>query len=98
MSAPQPSLGGRLPEERPTRVVTIYGKPGCHLCEDALDALQAIRREIGFEIVERDISCQESLMRAYFDRIPVIAVDGVELCDFILDEDLLRDALLAERA
>lgn len=98
MSTPQPSLRGRLPEERPARVVTLYGKPGCHLCEEALEALQALRSEICFEIVERDISQQESLLRAYFDRIPVIALDGVELCDCILDEDLLRDALLAERA
>ncbi len=78
--------------------VTLYTKPGCHLCEDALAALQRLRAEVPFEIRERDIEQDEALLRAYFERIPVIAVDGVELCDHFLDEDAVRQALIAKQA
>lgn len=81
-----------------SRIVTLYSRPGCHLCEDALAGLQRLRVEIAFDIRELDISGDEALLRAYFDRIPVVELDGVELCDCVLDEDLVRDALLADRS
>jgi glutaredoxin len=80
------------------RKVTLYTKAGCHLCEDALAALQRLRAEIPFEICARDIEQDEALLRAYFERIPVIALDGVDLCDHFLDEDAVRQALLTTRA
>lgn len=83
---------------RQSRVVTLYSRPGCHLCEDALAGLQRLRAEIAFDIRELDISGEEALLEAYFDRIPVVELDGVELCDCVLDEDLVRDALLADRS
>lgn len=78
--------------------VTLYTRLGCHLCEDALAALRRLRAEVPFEIRERDIEQDESLLRAYFERIPVIAVDGVECCEHFLDEEAVRQALLAKRA
>jgi hypothetical protein len=42
---------------------------------------------------ERDISSDEALMRAYFERIPVVALDGEELFDFFVDEAILRERL-----
>lgn len=74
-------------------VVTLYTTQGCHLCEQALTTLQRVREQVVFELVECDISGDERLHRQYFDRIPVIALDGVELCDHPLDEELLREAL-----
>jgi glutaredoxin len=74
-------------------VVTVYSRPGCHLCVEAMAALEALRRELGFELRERDIDGEEALQRAYFERIPVIALDGEELCDYFLDETLLRERL-----
>jgi glutaredoxin len=74
-------------------VVTVYSRPGCHLCVEAMAALEALRPELGFELRERDIAAEEALHRAYFERIPVIALDGEELCDCFLDEALLRERL-----
>jgi glutaredoxin len=74
-------------------VVTVYSKPGCHLCVEAMAVLEALRSELGFELRERDIAAEEALHRAYFERIPVIALDGEELCDYFLDEALLRERL-----
>ena len=73
--------------------MTVYSKPGCHLCTDAMARLERLRGELGFELEERDISGDDGLLRAYFERIPVIALDGEELCDFFVDEPILRKRL-----
>ncbi len=77
--------------------VTVYSKPDCHLCEDAIAALRRLQVELAFDLEERDITTDESLHRAYFDRIPVIAVDGEELCDYFLEEALVRERLESRR-
>jgi glutaredoxin len=76
------------------REVTLYGRPGCHLCDDARAVLEGIRDELPFMLVERDIEQDEALLRAYLERIPVIALDGEELFDFFVDEAELRRRLL----
>ncbi|HTY96312.1 MAG TPA: glutaredoxin family protein [Solirubrobacteraceae bacterium] len=78
-------------------LVTVYSKPDCHLCEQAVQALRALQPELGFELQEQDIRDRDSLHRAYFERIPVIALDGEELCEYFLDEALLRERLESRR-
>jgi glutaredoxin len=78
-------------------VVTVYSRPGCHLCEEAIATLRLLQRELGFGLAERDIDADEALQRAYFERIPVIALDGVELSDFFVDEAALRERLESRR-
>jgi glutaredoxin len=73
--------------------VTVYSKPDCHLCSDAIAALERLRGELGFELQEQDITADDALLRAYFERIPVIALDGEELFDFFVDESILRERL-----
>ena len=69
--------------------VTLYGRAGCHLCDEARDALLALGRRHEFHLVEVDIETDDELHRRYLERIPVIALDGEELYDFFLDaEDL----------
>jgi glutaredoxin len=74
-------------------VITLYSKPDCHLCVDARAALVDVQPELGFEISEVDITTDERLHRAYFDRIPVVALDGEELFDYFVDEHALRERL-----
>lgn len=74
-------------------VVTVYSQSGCHLCDEALARLRELRAELGFDLRERDIACEDALYRAYFERIPVILLDGEELCDYVLDEQMLRERL-----
>jgi glutaredoxin len=78
-------------------VVTVYSKPGCHLCAEAMTALEQLRAELGFELRELDITADEELHRAFFERIPVIALDGEELSDYFLDEAVLRERLESGR-
>jgi glutaredoxin len=78
-------------------VVTVYSKPDCHLCEDAIAALRTLQGELDFELRECDITAEEALHRAYFERIPVIELDGEELCELFLDEQLMRERLESRR-
>jgi glutaredoxin len=73
--------------------VTLYSHPDCHLCEEALTVLRRLSRELGFALAERDISGDEALQRAYFERVPVVLVDGEELCEYVVDETALRERL-----
>ena len=74
-------------------VVTLYGKPGCHLCEDAFQAIEKVRRDRDFELEEIDITLDAGLNREYGERIPVVAVDGVEKFEFFVDPAALAQAL-----
>ena len=75
------------------RVVTLYGRPGCHLCDDARALLVPLAAELGFRLEERDIEADDALFKAYLERIPVVALDGEELSDFWVDEPALRARL-----
>jgi glutaredoxin len=77
--------------------ITVYSRPDCHLCAGAMAALRALQDELGFALHERDIDGDEALQRAYFERIPVIALDGEELFDYFVDEKLLRERLESRR-
>jgi glutaredoxin len=71
------------------RTVTLYGRPGCHLCDDARAALERVRARHPFRLDEVDIESDDALLKRYLERIPVIAVDGEELFDFFVDEEAL---------
>lgn len=78
--------------------VTVYGKPDCHLCDEALATLRRVRTATPFELVEIDITTDDALHARYLERIPVIALDGAELYDFFVDEaDLLRRLARVQR-
>jgi glutaredoxin len=74
-------------------VITVYSTPDCHLCVEALATLRALQAELAFVLQECDITAEERLHRAYFERIPVIALDGEELFDYFVDEAVLRERL-----
>jgi glutaredoxin len=71
--------------------LVLYGRPGCHLCDDARRVLQ----RVGHRFEEVDIESDDGLMRRYLERIPVVVLDGEEVCDLFVDEAHLRDRLAA---
>ena len=75
------------------RTVTLYGRPDCHLCDDARAALERVRATHPFSLVEVDIERDDALFKRYLERIPVVAVDGEELFEFFVDEERLRAKL-----
>jgi hypothetical protein len=74
-------------------LVTLYAKPGCHLCDDARAAVERVRAEVPFDLEEVDISLDPVLHRRYGERIPVLTVEGEELFDYVVDEPVLRGRL-----
>ncbi len=71
------------------RRITLYGRPGCHLCDDARAVLDRVGEP--YDLV--DIEGDDELFKRYLERIPVIAVDGEEAFDFFVDEEALRARL-----
>ena len=70
-------------------VVTLYGKPGCHLCDTAREALASL----GIEASEVDVSLDPRLQARYGELIPVVEVDGEEVCRHFVDAEALRRRL-----
>jgi len=75
------------------RTVTLYGRDGCHLCDDAREALERVRASAPFVLEEVDITTDDDLHRRYLERIPVVCLDGGELFEFFVDEAVLLEAL-----
>ena len=75
-------------------LLTVYGRQGCHLCEEAIERIVAIHEEgYRFDLVEVDIESDELLMRRMLEKIPVVEVDGVVVSELILDAPALRARL-----
>jgi glutaredoxin len=75
------------------KTVTLYGRPGCHLCDDARAALQRVRATHPFHLHEVDIEADDALLRRYLERIPVVTLDGEELFELFVDEEALARTL-----
>jgi glutaredoxin len=65
--------------------VTLYGKPGCCLCDEARGEVERLRDRLAFELDEVDVSLDPALQREYGERIPVLAVDGREAFELHVD-------------
>ena len=74
--------------------VTLYGRPGCHLCEDALALIQRVRTRVPFELEQRDIESDDEWFKRYLERIPVVEVDGREEFELFVDERQLEQILV----
>ncbi|MDT3398863.1 glutaredoxin family protein [Streptomyces sp. B1866] len=75
------------------RVVTLIGKPGCHLCDDAQAVVEQVCGELGARWEKKDITEDPELYRAYWEQIPVVLVDGEQHDFWRVDPARLRKAL-----
>ncbi|WP_283139188.1 glutaredoxin family protein [Rhizohabitans arisaemae] len=73
--------------------ITLLGKPGCHLCDEARAVIARVAAELGVPWDERDVTASEEDMRLYAESIPVTFVDGVQHDFWRVDEARLRAAL-----
>jgi glutaredoxin len=72
----------------------LYSRPGCHLCEQALEQLVALHAEgYRFELREVDIESDEMLLRRMLERIPVLELNGETISELILDQTSVRARL-----
>ena len=73
--------------------ITLLGKPGCHLCDEARTVIARVAADLGVGWEERDITASSADMAEYWDKIPVTLVDGVQHDFWRVSEDRLRVAL-----
>lgn len=72
--------------------ITIYTRAGCHLCDDAIALVRQVAADRAhIELVDIDADAQ--LVARYTVRVPVVAVDGVEIADYQIARDQLESAL-----
>jgi hypothetical protein len=75
------------------KTVVLYGRSGCCLCDEAREVIERVRSRRPFVLRERDIDDDAALLRAYLERIPVIAIDGREVFELRVDEAELERRL-----
>jgi glutaredoxin len=73
--------------------VTLYSKPGCHLCDDARAVVERVCVELGESYDEVSILEDPELQERYGEEIPVTLVDGRQHNFWRVDEARLRAAL-----
>ncbi|MEZ0091491.1 glutaredoxin family protein [Streptacidiphilus sp. EB129] len=84
----------RDPRKSPAdHLITLIGKPDCHLCDDARAVVARLAGELGFAWEEQDITQDPELFRKYWEQIPVTLIDGRQHDFWRVDESRLRKAL-----
>jgi glutaredoxin len=73
--------------------ITMYSKPGCHLCDQAHEVIARVAADVGTSYEVVDITTSTELMNAYGEQIPVTFVDGRQHDFWRVDETRLRQAL-----
>lgn len=73
--------------------ITLLGRPGCHLCDDAREIIRRVADDLGVSWEERDITQSPEDTRKYWEMIPVTLVDGVQHDFWRVSEERLRAAL-----
>jgi glutaredoxin len=74
-----------------SRTVTLFSRPGCHLCDEAERILRRLGAGSRFTLDVVDIESDDDLLRRYMLEIPVVAVDGAEVARAPLSPGLLED-------
>lgn len=71
--------------------LTLYSRPGCHLCDDMKAIVNRVARQTPLTLEEVDISTDPELERLYGLEIPVLLVDGRKAAKYRIGElELLR--------
>jgi hypothetical protein len=73
--------------------ITLIGKPGCHLCDDARVVVDRVARDLGVGWTELNVLEDRELLERYAEQIPVTLVDGRQHDYWRVDEARLRAAL-----
>ena len=76
-----------------TARVTLYSRPGCHLCDDARAVIEAVCAELGESYEELSIDDDPELADRFAEEIPVTFVDGRQHDFWRVNPDRLRKAL-----
>ncbi len=73
--------------------VIIYSRPGCHLCNEAKQAIQASQCFDEYTLDEINIESDPDLLRRYRYDIPIISINGIEAFRHKITADAFRERL-----
>jgi glutaredoxin len=73
--------------------VTLYSKPGCHLCEEMKAEISKANCAGLYELQEINIESDAELFARYRNDIPVLSINGVEVFKYRLSSADFRDCL-----
>ena len=73
--------------------LTLYSRPGCHLCDDMKSVVSRAARLVPLSLEEIDISTDADLERLYGLEIPVLLVEGKKVAKYRIDEEALLRVL-----
>jgi glutaredoxin len=71
----------------------VYSRAYCHLCDDMVAALTALQQRHGFSMDVVDVDADPELEARYDLLVPVLTLDGREICHHFLDREKLATAL-----
>jgi glutaredoxin len=75
------------------RIVTIYSKPDCELCQEAEAVIRQVATRRRFRFEKRNILENPTLHEEYRTAVPVVHVDGQEIARYRLTAFALESAL-----
>lgn len=68
----------------------LYTRAGCHLCDEMKAGLMPLQAELGFHLREIEVGWDGALAERYGRLLPVLVLEGEEVCHYFLDEARLR--------
>jgi glutaredoxin-related protein len=81
--------------------LTLIGKPDCHLCDVAEQIVETVVAELPLDVADRvvidhaSIAEDAALYERWWEKIPVVLIDGELHAHWRLSADRLRAAILA---
>ena len=78
-----------------TLTLVLYGRPGCHLCDQAKEALAPFVSRYGLRIEERDVEQDPRWERDFGEQIPVGVLEGRKVFKYRLDPLRLERSIQA---
>jgi glutaredoxin len=71
--------------------VEIYSRPGCHLCDEAKEVIERVRRRIPFDLRIINVEKDPQLEKDYGEKIPVVLIGGSPVFNYQVNEAEFED-------
>ena len=76
--------------------ITVYSRPGCHLCEEMRNVAVVVAAETGATFDELDVDADPAIAARYDLEVPVLCIDGVKAFSIRVTPALLRERVRRE--
>ena len=71
--------------------IDIYSRPGCHLCDEAKEVIERVRKRVDFSVRVVNIATDPELEKRYGEQIPVVLINGNKAFKYHVDEAELEE-------